>query len=315
MCRMSRIQNILAIVDPTADSQPALEKAARLAQAFEARLQVFACETKETRALRRAAHLQKGAAGDFISETYAVLEELAEPVRKRGIDVCLEVITGDPLYAQLLRRSQATSADVVVKDTHHHSVARRTFLSNTDWHLIRGCPVPLLLTKPRAWSGAPVIAAAVDPGHANDKPAVLDNRILDFAGDLKQHLGGELHVVHAFIPAILMAEAATGMPVLAGQLTQELMEDERKVKLAEVERVCGTYAVERQNIAVRFGIAADVLPQFAQEIAADVMVMGAISRSGLRRVFIGSTAERVLEYLPCDVLVVKSPDFAAALPF
>jgi nucleotide-binding universal stress UspA family protein len=35
----------------------------------------------------------------------------------------------------------------------------------------------------------------------------------------------------------------------------------------------------------------------------------------LRRVFIGSTAERVLEYLPCDVLVVKSPDFAASLPF
>ena len=27
------------------------------------------------------------------------------------------------------------------------------------------------------------------------------------------------------------------------------------------------------------------------------------------------TAEKILERLPCDVLVVKSPDFAAALPF
>ena len=33
--------------------------------------------------------------------------------------------------------------------------------------------------------------------------------------------------------------------------------------------------------------------------------MGAVSRSGLKRVFIGNTAERVLDDLPCDVLVVK----------
>jgi len=33
--------------------------------------------------------------------------------------------------------------------------------------------------------------------------------------------------------------------------------------------------------------------------------MGALARSGLKRVFIGNTAERVLSALPCDVLVVK----------
>lgn len=34
-----------------------------------------------------------------------------------------------------------------------------------------------------------------------------------------------------------------------------------------------------------------------------------------RRAFIGSTAEDVLEKLPCDALIVKTPDFAAELPF
>jgi universal stress protein E len=33
--------------------------------------------------------------------------------------------------------------------------------------------------------------------------------------------------------------------------------------------------------------------------------MGAVSRSALQRVFIGNTAERVLDALACDVLVVK----------
>jgi universal stress protein E len=39
--------------------------------------------------------------------------------------------------------------------------------------------------------------------------------------------------------------------------------------------------------------------------------MGAVSRSGLKRVFIGNTAERVLDALPCDVLVVKPAHFAS----
>jgi universal stress protein E len=33
--------------------------------------------------------------------------------------------------------------------------------------------------------------------------------------------------------------------------------------------------------------------------------MGAISRSGLKRIFIGNTAEHTLDSLKCDLLVVK----------
>jgi len=42
-------------------------------------------------------------------------------------------------------------------------------------------------------------------------------------------------------------------------------------------------------------------------VDAAVVVMGAISRSAIDRVFVGSTAERLLDELVCDVLVVK-PD-------
>jgi universal stress protein E len=35
--------------------------------------------------------------------------------------------------------------------------------------------------------------------------------------------------------------------------------------------------------------------------------MGAMSRSGLKRIFIGNTAEKVLDSLQCDVLIVRSP--------
>jgi universal stress protein E len=37
--------------------------------------------------------------------------------------------------------------------------------------------------------------------------------------------------------------------------------------------------------------------------------MGAVSRSGLKRLFVGSTAERMIDHLGCDVLVLKPAGF------
>ncbi len=52
----------------------------------------------------------------------------------------------------------------------------------------------------------------------------------------------------------------------------------------------------------------------ARRTRASIVVMGAISRRGLRRLFIGNTAERLLGHLDCDVLVVKPPGFRSGVP-
>ncbi|HEY8538571.1 MAG TPA: universal stress protein, partial [Steroidobacteraceae bacterium] len=215
----------------------------------------------------------------------------------------------------LLERTKTTCADLVVKDTHHHSILKRTLITNTDWHLIRGCPVPLLLTKPKTWTSAPVLAAAVDPGHVNDKPVVLDNRILEWAASFRDRLQGSLRVIHAYLPAVLVAEAVSGMPAMMNVLTPKMMAEEQQRALDRVVELVSPYNVSLESVTVEMGVASEVLPRFAEEIGADILVMGAISRSGLQRIFIGSTAERVLEHVPCDVLVIKPPDFAANLPF
>jgi universal stress protein E len=52
-----------------------------------------------------------------------------------------------------------------------------------------------------------------------------------------------------------------------------------------------------------------MIPNLAQFLHANVVVMGAVSRSALERAVIGHTAERVLDALDCDVLVIKPPGF------
>lgn len=310
---MNSIHSILVIVDPTAERHPAVNKGALLAAKFGARLELYACETKASKEMRLAAHARNKPGEPFLVNVKAMLEALAVPLRERGLDVTTETECRDPLHSALIDRTKRACADMVVKDTHHHSLAKRTFLTNTDWHLIRTCPVPLLLVKENTWPAAPKVFAAVDPGHANDKPALLDKHILDHASTLAKRLAGELHVVHAFIPLTVVAAAASSPPMAMAIPAAEL-EEEQKRQREQVQALVEPYGVPADRIHVELGGPAELLPRVAAAQHADILVMGAISRSGLKRVFIGSTAEDVLDRLPCDALIVKPPDFASMLP-
>jgi universal stress protein E len=312
---MNPLNKILTIVDPTAESHPAVEKSALLAEKLGARLELYVCDTKASREVRLAAQAGRRADQPLLVNLKAFLEDLAKPIRERGVDVTTEVECADPLHIGLIDRARRTTADLIVKDTHHHSFAHRAFLTNTDWELIRACPVPLLLTKSNRWASAPRLCAAVDPGHANDKPAVLDERIVDHAAFLAKRLGGELHLLHVYLPAAIVAAAAAGSPPIAMTVSAEELAREAEQKSAPLRDLIAEYRVAPGNVHLEVGGPAAVLPRAAGELRADIIAMGAISRSGLKRVFIGSTAEDVLEHLPCDALIVKPPDFASSLPF
>jgi universal stress protein E len=169
--------------------------------------------------------------------------------------------------------------------------------------------VPLLLTKGAPWAEVPRIVAAVDPGHVNDKPEMLDHWIVEHASLFAQRLNGELHVLHVYLPmAIIGAATAVSPPMVAAAAPAELaLEEKNRREL--VTALVGEYHVAPKNIHLELGGPAQMLPLTARRINADVMTMGAIARSGLKRLFIGSTAEDVLEKLPCDALILKPPKF------
>jgi universal stress protein E len=316
---MQRLDRILAVIDPTVEAQPAAKRAAQLARSAGASLELFACDFEpalsgapffDTDALRRMRE-------EFVGRLRERLERYAAELRTDGLEVATEVRFDNPLHAGILRRIAEHAPDLVVKDTHYHSPLRRTFITNTDWHLIRSCPVPLLLAKPAEWPRAPRIVAAVDPTHQHAKPAALDGDILDAALRIARCVDGQVEVVHAFFPAALFAATAglAGLPLAVDVATPDLLEAERTRVEREVVELAVSRGLPPDAAQVVQGAAAEVLPPYLERVEASLLVMGAISRSRLREIFIGSTAERVLDRLPCDVLVVKPPDFTDRLPF
>jgi universal stress protein E len=316
---MQRLDRILAVIDPTADVQVGALKAAQLARLADASLELFACDFDpaltgqpffDTDALR---HLRE----DFIAERAEHLEALASELRATGLDVSTHVHWDNPLYEGILRRVAEFTPDLVVKDTHYHSVLRRALFTNTDWNLVRRCPVPLLLCRQTGWAAKPLLLASLDPGHHGDKPAALDHDILDAAQLLARYLDGTVVAVHAFFPAALLAATSglAGVPLATEPGVAELVETERSRVAAGMRELAQAHGLDAAALTVLQGSAVEVLPRVAEERHADIAVMGAVSRSRLREVFVGSTAERVLDRMPCDVLIVRSADFRAQLPF
>jgi universal stress protein E len=76
---------------------------------------------------------------------------------------------------------------------------------------------------------------------------------------------------------------------------------------AAMTKFLDTHAVAGSKRHLYEGLAHDCIQKAAAEHAADFVVMGAVARRGLKRLFIGSTAERVLDRLPCDVVIIKPP--------
>lgn len=60
----------------------------------------------------------------------------------------------------------------------------------------------------------------------------------------------------------------------------------------------------RDQLHIRFGRPADVIVDLAEQIEADLIIIGSHGRHGVR-LLLGSTANAVLHLAPCDVLAVR----------
>jgi universal stress protein E len=312
---MTEQKRVLVVVDPTASSHPAVERAAWLARRSSARIELFISDYSSQLVDSRSGGVAATEARAAIVERHRRrLEQLAAPLRNQGLAVEIDARWDYPLHDSIVRKAKDVAAGIVIKDTHYHSVLKRSIFSNTDWSLIRNCGATLWLVKPRPPGQTPCFVAAVDPLHERDKPASLDKRILATATSLAGALGGEVHVFHAFdiAAAIAISTDAVSMPIALP--INDLAEAMRADHTEAVERLCEEHGVPPVRTHILQGGTRQSLLALTEQLRADAVVMGALSRSGLKGLFIGNTSEDVLDRLHCDLIIVKREGFEAVLP-
>jgi len=296
---------LVAVREPGARKQIAIRKAARLAASTGARVTLFHAFSaplplpdplpSDPKAILRAVAKQRR----------DQLQKLARPLRAQGLEVQCDVAWDFPPAHAIVRRVLADKPDLVVAESHRHSKVARWFLANSDWELIRECPCPVWFVKQARLAKNPIVLTAIDPSHAHAKPAALDDRLLQAAASVTRQVGGKIALIHVedigrILPPRLITRPASDAAI--GAVTLEDMD-----RLAKRNRVTVATRV------LKMGIPADALVASTAELKADLLVMGAVSRSGLRHSHIGSTAEAVIDAVMCDVLVVKPRPFKTAV--
>ncbi|MDQ2070246.1 universal stress protein [Natronospira bacteriovora] len=309
------IKHILAILDPEHAPRQGASRAARravdIAARTGARVTLAVFEDHQT-------IVESGVLGDALTrealdlwrqETESWLGRMKDGLESDG-EVALHVGGGHPLADHVLKSIDEMQADLVIKDSHSESFLSRALFTPLDWHLLRRCPVPLMLTKSDGRDGLARVAAAVDPFHERGKPAELDQDILATAKSVAGWFGADVHAVHACQTQPLGAGSPIEGPSLQFEKVREEISKHHTRALRELSEAAGIDAEHSHFIDAP---ARRAIPDFTRDKEVDLLVMGTVTRKGLTRLIMGSTAEAILNDLGCDVLAIKPSGFAQAV--
>ncbi|WP_445398587.1 universal stress protein UspE [Zobellella sp. An-6] len=304
---MIKYQRILVVVDPVAETQPALHRAVSVA-ALEDDAAVtlflpiydFSYEMTSMLSSEERDEMREG----VVQGREEWLKTLLEPYADSKIRFDLKVVWHSRPFEAIIQQVQDGNHDLVVKSTHKHALIQSFIFTPTDWHLLRKCPCPVLLVKERDWPMGGHVLAAVNCCSDDTAQEALNNKIIGESAEVARLLSSTLHLVNAY-------------PITPVNMALELPDFDPHAYNAAVkkhhERALYEYAVrfelEPKVLHLQEGLAEEVIPRCADEINASLVILGSVGRTGLSAALLGNTAEHVIDKLNCDVLVLR-PDAA-----
>jgi nucleotide-binding universal stress UspA family protein len=119
------------------------------------------------------------------------------------------------------------------------------------------------------------------------------------AAELARRFEAELELAHVFMPLPMVGTDLLAAPVAVEEELPSALESTLAVWRDEAERVAGRPV---RSILLS-GEPATELLRHAREREIDVLVVGTHGRKGLRRLVLGSVAERIVREAPCAVVV------------
>jgi universal stress protein E len=294
---MLELNKILIVIEPEQDAQLALDKGIRLARVSGAALELLICD--------HSSYLEDGFYFDppqaailrkeHVDRNLQLLEDMAIVIRQQGFAVEVDALWGNPAYRKIVQKVLESKPDLVVQGSRHHEKISRLLLSHQDWQLLRYCPRPLLLVKDLKWPDHPTFVVAVDPIHTHDKPAELDQQLTSAGCTMARLTDGDVHLFHSCY-----------QPPLSGMYPVKSNVDIYKEKTASL---LTTFDIPASHLHIEEDEIQRSLPAVLKKLGASVLIMGAVSRSGIDRFFVGNTAEKLLDRVDQDVLILKPEGF------
>ncbi|CAN5655297.1 universal stress protein [soil metagenome] len=232
------------------------------------------------------------------------LKELAARCHAGGAPAHAHTKTGRA-FDGICQTAAEIGADLIMISTHGNTGLKHLFLGSTTERVVQHAPCPVLVVREQERE-----FIATDP----EAPSVHIAKILvpvDFSDCSRSGLQYALQFAQAHGASVVLLHVVQLVPFMPserfGMYEQmpgpEVLETAAREQMAKVEQETDFGDVPREARVV-IGRAADEICRGAEQFRADLVIIPTHGRTGLAHVLIGSTAEHVVRYAPCPVLVV-----------
>jgi len=203
--------------------------------------------------------------------------------------------------------------DLVVITSRRKSKLARLVLECPSRELFYHCPCAVWITQTQRKLAKQFkrVAAALGGEGGIVTLEGLNAKVLEMAASVADSEGSELHIVHA-------------LPIYGGhgleenRLRADLVEHLERIRQEIKEKAnkllnSPNLGLTDDRIHLLAGAPVAVIPEFIQEREIDLIVMGTVTRRSIPALFVGNTAEKIMDHVECGVLAVKPDDFVSLI--
>jgi nucleotide-binding universal stress UspA family protein/uncharacterized membrane protein YfcA len=275
---IGRFENFLVASDGSEFSAGAVREALRMASRCGARLNVMSVVATGAEQESMGDQLLK----KEIDMAQARLDQIKVMASATGIACETHVIQGSEPHQEIVNEAERLKTDLIIVGRRGGRGLARLMVGDATVKVIGHAPCSVLVVPRAAELTGRHFVLASDGSRHSDAAAVA-------AGNLAKLCQTPVTVVSATLPA---------------------HSEERRREARSVVNRAVSY-LKREGLRVtgdtpHVARADDAILQAAQRENADLVVLGSHGRTGLERILLGSTAERVLDRTSCAVLVVKA---------
>jgi universal stress protein E len=269
-----QLKKIFCVIDPTTNNQRGLNRAASVARNSGAEIHAHVCfsvpsgvRANDKDSLREAEQ----------SRHEAWVERLVAPLQSEGLKISTEVECDEDWRSALIAAAKRSEADLIVRSSFRRSALQRRVLKTTDWALLREAHCPVLLVKTERIGKLEKVLVALDIKDKDETHKTLTDQVIAHARSVAERSGAELHAVNAYQGAMSFVHP----PDLAKRV-----------------------GIERSMAHVGDGSPEAIIAKEAEKLGSPLVVIGSLARKGVSGIVVGNTAERILDDINADVMVV-----------
>lgn len=289
--RGSAPHRVLLATDLSARCDRALDRAAQLAHEWQADLMALNV-LDPTASPDQAIAWASGASDEQLLSV--ARQQLAHDLAAAKVSATLCLVHSKDATTAIRKTAVSTQADLVVTGVSSNERFGRFLVGSTVEDLARSLSQPLLVVRKRMCGPYRRIVVATDFSASSRHALLTAARLFP---------GRELILYHAQTLALSgLANTAPGT-----DLRTRIEQIECAAFLATMTIPEGTTV----HSVIECGAIESTLTAYVRGHDIDLVVMGNHGRSGLMSLLLGSTAAKLLDWLPCDTLLVREPNAIA----